>query len=359
MSVETLKISSKIGDYSVTWSHITDEGYRNLFQQCQTAIVDQNVWDLYGHENDSYGFLKNIILQFVEEEIKTPETSISLCKQLLDAGFKRGEFLLVIGGGVIQDLSTFSASILFRGIPWIFIPTTLLAQADSCIGGKSSLNLERWKNQIGNFYPPRHICIVPEYLDTLKEVDIRSGLGEIIKVHLISGPEMVDRIEDEIGQMSHNPNILAEAVERSLRIKAQIIEEDEFDQGQRLLLNYGHTFGHALESATNYHPAHGVAVTFGADMANYLSWQLDKITKRDYERMHRILVHNLRADDWIDIDIGEYLSALRHDKKNKTGYYCFILPSEIGKVEIEFLSIGEEIESKIAQYLQEVRNWLH
>ncbi len=140
MLVEPLHIASSLGDYTVTWGHSQDAGYQNLFRQCRAVIVDQKVWDIYGHDVETFGLMPHVIPQEAQETLKTLDTCISLCEQLLNLGFRRGEYLLAVGGGIIQDLVTLTASILFRGIPWIYIPTTLLAQADSCIGGKSSIN---------------------------------------------------------------------------------------------------------------------------------------------------------------------------------------------------------------------------
>ena len=358
MLADSLHISSKMGNYTVNWCNSADDEYRAIFHKCRVAIVDQNVWNIYGSDKETFGSLENVILQVAEEDLKTAETCISLCEQLLDLGFKRGQVLLAIGGGIVQDLATFSASILYRGIPWVYVPTTLLAQADSCIGGKSSINLGNWKNQIGNFYPPRQIYVVHEYLQSLTDVDIRSGLGEILKVHLLSGPEMVQQIIEDSADLVRDSEVLTEASERALRIKARIIEEDEFDQGRRLILNFGHSFGHALETATKFAIAHGIAVTFGADVASYLAWQLGRISQQDYETMHGILKQNLRPSDWVDFDSADFFKALRHDKKNRPGEYCFILPSSLGTVGPVFVPIERDVEQQIAQYLQGVREWL-
>lgn len=358
MLAKTLKIASSLGDYSVNWCHPNDDTYRQLFHRCRALIVDQNVWDIYGSDPDTFGVPENVIFQVAREDLKTLDTCITLCEQLLQAGFRRGEYLLAVGGGIVQDVATLTASLLFRGIPWVYVPTTLLTQADSCIGGKSSINLKHWKNQIGNFYPPKEIYIVPDYLQSLPEVEIRSGLGEVLKVHLLSGPEMAERIVQDGPKLLTDGEVQAQAVHRALMSKAAIIEADEFDQGHRLILNYGHTFGHALEAATNFAVAHGVGVTLGADLANYLAWQLGRISRADYELMHDPLHHNLRLSDWSDFALEAYFQALRRDKKNKDGAYGFILPSSVGTVELVFVPMDSATEQHITNYFQRVRSWL-
>ncbi|MCP5046615.1 MAG: 3-dehydroquinate synthase, partial [bacterium] len=193
---DTIHIKSGLKDYFVKWSSPTDDDFREVFKKCRVAVVDKNVHDIYGKDPHTFGHIQHLVIQEADERLKTAETSLSICSRLLELGFKRGETLLAIGGGIIQDLVTFSASILFRGVPWIYIPTTLLAQADSCIGGKSSINFGQWKNQLGNFYPPREIYIAPHYQQSLTDEDIRSGLGEVVKVHFLSGADTADNIHD-------------------------------------------------------------------------------------------------------------------------------------------------------------------
>jgi 3-dehydroquinate synthase len=350
---EPIHIQSRLNDYIIKWNTSSDQEFREVFKKCRVGIVDKNVYDIYGHDRETFGALEHIILQEAEEELKTAETSLSLCSQLLELGFKRGETLLAIGGGIIQDLVTFSASILFRGVPWIFIPTTLLAQADSCIGGKSSINFGKWKNQLGNFYPPREILIAPHYLQSLTDADIRSGLGEILKVHFLSGPDMVDKINRYFSYGKEDEKEFHQAISRALKEKALIIQEDEFDTGKRLTLNFGHTFGHALETAADFGVPHGIAVAVGVDLAGFLAMKLGRIHERDYLLLHGIVSHVIKPEDRVEINRQVYIDALRHDKKNTADHYCFILPYEKGRVEKVFLPMGQEIEGYIFQYFSQ------
>jgi 3-dehydroquinate synthase len=348
-----IQIKSNLNDYFVSWNSPKDKEFREVFQKCRIGVVDQNVYEIYGHDRETFGGLEHMIVQEAEEDLKTAETSLSICSRMLEHGFKRGETLLAVGGGIIQDLVTFSASILFRGVPWIFVPTTLLAQADSCIGGKSSINFGKWKNQLGNFYPPGGIYISTHYLESLTEADIRSGMGEIVKVHLLSGPDMVDKINHYFLHAKGDQQKFNEAIFRALEQKAAIIQEDEFDTGKRLTLNFGHTFGHALETAADFGIPHGIAVTIGVDLASFLAMKLGRISESDYRLLHGIVSHVIKPGDRVEVDLEMYIDALRHDKKNTADQYCFILPYKKGRVEKVFVPMGQEIEHYIFQYFSQ------
>jgi len=350
--LDSFLIKSQLGDYSVVWCSENDHSTNSLISNCNAAIIDENVWNLYSHKKKYFKQLKNIIIQPVNEEIKNPYTSISICEKLLNSGFRRNHVLVAIGGGIIQDLTTFCASILFRGVPWIYIPTTLLAQSDSCIGGKSSLNIGSWKNQIGNFYPPNQIYLDTDFLKTLTKDDIRSGMGEIIKVHLVSGKKMAKSILKDLSNEYLDFDKISLLIQRALKLKTTIIETDEFDKGKRLIMNYGHTFGHALESASKFSIPHGIAVTIGIDIANFVSFKLKKIKSDDYQFMSSVIKKNLRPGDLKNLDMGHFFDALNHDKKNTSDEYGFILPYSIGRVKLTHIKKSRKIDSLIEKYLK-------
>lgn len=347
-----IKIKSKIGDYSVKWYNSYNNEFIEVFKKCRVAIVDKNVYEIYKNDG-TFKYIDHIILQDAKEDLKTMETCLSICKKLLKFNLKRSECILAVGGGIIQDLSTFVSSIIFRGIPWIFIPTTLLAQADSCIGGKSSINLDKWKNQLGNFYPPKEIHVLPDYLNTLSDADIKSGLGEVIKVHYLSGKKYVDNIIKYFKLPENDEKKLVlfnEIVFKAIKEKARIIEEDEFDTGERLKLNYGHTFGHALETSTHYKIPHGIAVEIGVDIANFVSMKLNKISKTDYQYLKTSIMQNLDGFNCTEADEESFIYGLKHDKKNRQNHYCFILPKKIGSVKIDYFPMDDSIEQIIHEY---------
>ncbi len=223
--------------------------------------------------------------------------------------------LVAIGGGIIQDLTCFAASVLLRGVPWRFFPTTLLAQADSCIGSKSSINLGSTKNILGTFNPPGEVAIYGDFLDTLGPREIRSGIGEIVKVHAIDGSASFDRLAADFDRLFTDRSTLLHYTRAALTIKQRFIEVDEFDRNVRNVFNYGHSFGHAIESATNYAVPHGIAVALGMDMANHVAASRGDLPWRHQQRMHAVL-RRLYAGDLVPLDLDAILAALLKDKKN-------------------------------------------
>jgi len=199
-------------------------------------LVDQKIAELYGPQLSAAAQPERIHRITASETAKSYEQLEPVFCWLLDGGCRRTSQLMVVGGGVLQDIGCFIASVLFRGIRWTLLPTTLLAQCDSCIGSKSSLNIHRFKNQLGTFYPPHEVRLAFEFLKTLSREEILSGLGEAIKLHLIDGPESVQRLRARLS--APLPEVpLHDVVRDSLRIKQRYIEEDEFNRGVRNLLN--------------------------------------------------------------------------------------------------------------------------
>jgi 3-dehydroquinate synthase len=238
-------------------------------------------------------------------------------------GARRDHVLVAIGGGILQDIACFLASTLFRGMAWELVPTTLLAQADSAIGSKSSINVGRYKNLMGTFLPPRRILVAPAFLDTLDEDALRSGIGEILKVHALAGPAAFDEVAglDLLGDRA----ALTGAIWRALSIKQRYIEEDEFDRGPRNVLNYGHSFGHALESATDFAVPHGIAVTLGMDLANHVSAARGDLSAGRRDRMRPILLANAGRFAATPVPLDRFFAALGRDKKNEGARFAFIL----------------------------------
>ncbi len=254
---------------------------------------------------------------------------------LLENSVRRTSHLVVIGGGVVQDIGCFIASVLMRGIRWTLVPTTLLAQCDSCIGSKSSLNINRYKNQLGTFYPPHEVRLATDYLRTLTAEEIYSGLGEAIKLHLIDGQKSTDLLRREMADTELSKLPLRDIIWRSLEIKKRFIEEDEFDRGIRNILNYGHTFAHAMESATQYAIPHGIAVTIGITFATYFAMKSGMASSEYFEMVL----------DWTrpyfakyvslvkDVNLQSVADAMRQDKKNTGSEVTFILSREPGIME--------------------------
>ena len=267
-----IKIKSNIHDYDVIFLPTKDflsqinKDYPNAYY-----VVDSNVWKLY---KSSLKDLKteNVVVLPINEKRKCLKTVLELYDSLIKRQAKRNIALVSIGGGILQDITGFVASTLYRGINWIFIPTTLLAQADSCIGSKTSLNYKGFKNLIGTFYPPNKVFIDTSFLKTQEDYDFYSGVGEVVKLHIMGGKEDILKIIEFFPEIKNrSDDKLFQAVYHSLLIKQSYIEDDEFDTGRRNLLNYGHCFGHALETASNFEIPHGQAVVLGMILANIVS----------------------------------------------------------------------------------------
>lgn len=353
MHSDHLEIVSKHSTYQVDWCKEGDSAYREAFASSRSALVDKKVWDLF-RNTPNFQLLQDPVLLEAREDYKTIETCAWLCEQLLNHGHTRNETLLVIGGGIIQDIANFAASILHRGVPWIYVPTTVLAQVDSCIGGKSSINLGPYKNQVGQFYPPKQVYIVRQFVDTLPDRDLRSGLGEVVKIHLIMGEEKVHWFARNYDKIYAKGPELDCANRTALHCKADLIQQDEFDRSMRMKLNFGHTFGHALEAASQFEIPHGIAVTYGIDMANYFAWKTGRITEKDFQLLHAILMSNVRSSDWTKIAPESFFTAFRRDKKNSPGHYGLILPVALGQVEICPTPITPEVDRIIGGYFDEI-----
>jgi 3-dehydroquinate synthase len=276
---------------------------------------------------------------------------------LLTKGLNRSGSLVVIGGGVLQDIGCFIASVLARGIRWQLLPTTLLAQADSCIGSKSSINIGRYKNQIGTFYPPHRVLLVPEFLRTLPFDEIRSGLGEVIKLQLLSSERGFDELMADLGSFDRSSaddrsKLLARWVGRSLDVKQPVIEADEFDRGPRLLLNYGHTFGHAFESVTDFAIPHGIAVVLGMLTATFLSASVGMVPSGHAAALSRMLApwHEPHSTALRTVAMDDLLAALARDKKNSSVGLTCILTRGVGRMERVTLA-PDQIQAHVAPTL--------
>jgi len=318
------------------------------------VLADQFIFDRYQGQLQAAN-LKCLPLVATEEQ-KSFEKLTPVLVWLLENGLKRDGRLLVIGGGVLQDIGCFIASVLFRGVRWEFIPTTLLAQCDSCIGSKSSINIQSYKNQIGTFYAPDRVLLVTPILQTLPWDEIRSGLGEVIKLHLIAGEEPFGRIMKLLARVREDATILPECIRSSLEIKKPFIEQDERDQGIRNLLNYGHTFGHAYESATHYAIPHGIAVTLGVLTATYVSAHTGLVSEDYFQNLKATLAvwHQPYEQKLKQLPIATILSAIKLDKKNtKQGLHC-ILTRGAGRMEKIKLGTEVDLGKLIGQAIQTI-----
>jgi len=267
------------------------------------------------------------------EEFKTLDVMNQVFDSLLTSRFSRKVTLIALGGGVIGDMTGFAASCYQRGVPFIQIPTTLLSQVDSSVGGKTAVNHALGKNMIGAFYQPQCVIADTRTLNTLEDNQLSSGLAEVIKYGLINDPEFFDWLEDNISALrQRDQTVLAEAIQRSCQDKADVVAQDELEQGVRALLNLGHTFGHAIETGMGYgNFLHGEGVSVGMVMAADLSQRMGWITAADVERIKTLLTaaglpvtvpENMPSDDFMDL--------MSVDKKVQDGHIRLVLLRGIG-----------------------------
>lgn len=308
-------------------------------------ITDSNVEKLYGDRlvkglagRESYKTIIN-----PGESSKTLETVESILSDMLDLNFTRKSKIIALGGGVVGDIAGFCASIYMRGIEFIQVPTTLLAQVDSSVGGKTGVNLPKGKNMIGSFYQPQVVLIDVDTLKSLNNREIVSGLGEVIKYGLIWDREFLNEIKNSLKDiLSLKEKTLKNIIKKSCKIKAEIVSKDEREIGIRKILNYGHTIGHALETITDYKLySHGQAILIGMYYEASMAKNLNMIDSSYFKEIENI-IQSLE----ISLDISRYsreelIDNMMGDKKNRDGKISFILPSGPGEVEERLLERGE------------------
>ena len=267
------------------------------------------------------------------EQYKNLDTLNTIFDALLTAKFDRKCTLVALGGGVVGDITGFAAASYQRGVSFIQIPTTLLAQVDSSVGGKTGVNHPLGKNMIGAFHQPRCVLADTGTLNTLEDRQLSAGIAEVIKYGLIRDLEFFKWLESNIEKLvNRDLEALAFAIERSCQNKAEVVAADELEAGQRALLNLGHTFGHAIEAGMGYGAwLHGEAVSAGMVMAMDLSFRLGWVNEEDLQRTRKILEQsNLPIDGPKDLSIRRYLEIMAVDKKAAAGQIRLVLQKAIG-----------------------------
>ena len=344
------KIKSSIHDYEVNFIDDTKKVLENEIRDGDVIIIDNVLKDLYpdllNYRNDNV----SIIGLDAHEEQKSYKGLIFIIEKLINKGFRKNHRLIGIGGGVIQDITAFTASIMYRGVNWLFFPTTLLAQGDSCIGSKTSINFGEYKNQVGGFYPPNKIFINLDFLNTLSEEDLQSGLGEMSHYFVVAGEQDFKDYKRDYESVLKNKNTLAKMISNSLKIKKNYIEIDEFDQSKRQVFNYGHTFGHAIESLTNYNVPHGIAVSFGMDMANFISVKKKYLSINIRYEIRELLEKIWSNYDIKGMDVEKFAQALSKDKKNIGNELRLILCKGYGKVFKDAQKLDKEFKGWLTEY---------
>lgn len=308
------------------------------FSRRVLVVTDDIVAGLYArHVQNALaarGF--TVVLQAVAagETAKTMENAAALYTAAIDGGLDRRAPVLALGGGVVGDLAGFVAATLYRGVPFIQLPTTLLAQVDSSVGGKVAVNHLAGKNLIGAFYQPTAVFADTDVLASLPPREIRTGLAEVIKYGLIAAPPVFTYLAEHTADiLAARPDRLAWLVEQSCRIKAAVVAQDERDEGRRAILNFGHTVGHAVERCAGYgRYTHGEAVAIGMYAAAVLSHYLGLCRHGVVRQVNDILCRYGLPVTATGLNQDDLLAALGHDKKNIAGRLHWILLKDIGQV---------------------------
>jgi 3-dehydroquinate synthase len=307
----------RLGSFS-SYAVVTDEQVRPLVAE---PLLEQ------------LGGINPVLLTMAAgEAAKTMETVLELCRQLLAAGFDRKSLLLAVGGGVVGDIAGFTAAVYLRGIDYVQIPTTLLAQVDSAIGGKTAVDLPVGKNLLGAFHQPLLVLCDPDLLASLPLDAMRQGMAETIKSALIGDADLFSLLETE-GTAILNPAnpALETVITRACRVKCTVVSQDEHEKGLRRILNFGHTLGHAVETASNYGIGHGQAVAAGMGVAIRFSRQWAGLDRAEADRaLGLIETMGLPTEPPPDLNGATLLAALERDKKIQAGICHFVLLAGIG-----------------------------
>jgi 3-dehydroquinate synthase len=266
------------------------------------------------------------------ESAKNLRSVEHIARSLCRAGADRRSLLVAVGGGVVGDVAGFVASAFLRGVPLVQVPTTLVAQVDSSIGGKTGVNLPEGKNLVGSFYPPRLVLTDPELLHTLPDREFRGGLAEVIKHAIIVDAQMFATLEKQMEKiLRRDHHALGSLIPRNVEIKARVVSRDERESGLREILNFGHTFAHALESVTKYRRyQHGEAVAWGMIAASFLGHELGLTRADDVSRIVALIRRLGPLPPWPSVSPSTLLDAMRSDKKTRSGVLRFVLSSRIG-----------------------------
>ncbi len=293
------------------------------------------VWRFHGQQFSAASKAEPILVPDGERFKQLP-TVVRVYDALIKANADRASTLITFGGGVIGDLAGFAAASYLRGITLVHVPTTLLAQVDSAIGGKVGVNHPLGKNLIGAFYQPQAVVVDPAVLGTLPRREFRAGLYEVIKYGMTSSPGLFERVARERKDIfARQPEVLAAVISESCRIKADVVAADEKESGVRRILNFGHTAGHALEAVTKYRRyRHGEAVGYGMLVAADLAVARGALAERDRQALADVIASLGPLPPIADVSTKEILEAMRHDKKMVAGKLHYVLPTAIGATTI-------------------------
>ncbi len=315
------------------------------------VIADDTVAELYGekciHSLESSGIPAELITFPHGEKNKNMQTLTTLSRELAERGFDRSDALIALGGGVTGDITGFLASVYMRGIPFVQVPTTLLSQVDSSVGGKTGVDIPEGKNLVGTFYQPKAVYIDIKVLQTLPVDELRGGLAEVIKYGVIHDADFFAFLKEQRNAVfALKQEVLTRLIARCCEIKAWVVERDEREGGLRRILNYGHTIGHAVEAASDFQIIHGKAVAIGMCAAARLAVRSGLLDKKAAEAVRNLIEsYDLPVLIPAELDRKAIKRYLLSDKKTVGGRVFYVLPEGVGKVLITDQIAGEDLDA--------------
>jgi 3-dehydroquinate synthase len=333
--METITINTNSGASRILIGERLENLQRYLPVAKPAIITDGNVGKLYPLDS----MASDVITIGTGEEIKTLDTVRDIYAHLISCGTDRSAFIVGVGGGIVCDITGFVASTFLRGVRFGFVATTLLAQVDASVGGKNGVNFSGYKNLIGLFHQPEFVLCDPELLKTLPQKEISCGLAEIVKHAAIADADLFEYLERHAeGILALDRQVIEKLVRVSVRIKSSIVSRDETEKGERRRLNFGHTFGHAIEKVSGV--VHGEAVSMGMVIASALSVKKGLLSAEEDQRL-RIVLKNLKLPIRSEAQSQKILEAITKDKKRAGDRIHFVLLNGIGKAVVEPITIKE------------------
>jgi 3-dehydroquinate synthase len=316
------------------------------------VVSNPNIWQLHGAAIQRALGTGDPILLPDGERYKTLNSVSRVYEALIRAGADRGSAIVALGGGVVGDTAGFAAATFLRGVSLVQVPTTLLAQVDSAIGGKVGVNHALGKNLIGAFYQPSVVVIDPAFLNTLPRREFRSGLYEVVKYGMIASRPLFDRLARQTkAVVAKDPAVLGAAIEESCRIKADVVSKDERESGLRRILNYGHTVGHALEAVTKYRRfRHGEAIAVGMLAAADLAVARGALAATERDALAALIAALGPLPSVADLPLDDVLAAIRRDKKVVNGRLHFVIAIEIGAT----MTVDDVSETELRDVLKRI-----
>lgn len=340
--MKSLLIQSSIGKSEILVGENLANVSKYLPQNKKIAIItDSRINELYGSKFPS----AELVIEIPQgEKNKTLQTLDIIFENLIKKEFDRSSFILAIGGGIVCDVAGFAAASFLRGIEFGFVSTTLLSQVDASVGGKNGVNFHGYKNMIGTFCLPEFVICDPEMLKTLPQSELISGMAEVVKHGLIASPSLFEYAEQNTEKIfQFDPEVFERFVYESVVIKSSIVNEDAKESGIRRILNFGHTFGHAIEKSKGIQ--HGMAVSIGMVIAAKISVSRGLLSQSDADRI-TVLLKKLKLPTEFTIDPDVLLEGFKRDKKREGDGIYFVLLKSIGTAIVEKLTL-KELESYI------------